>query len=106
MIVFGIFSIYSVSIFESFDLTLDLVELGVRTDRSNYYYFTEQLGKLAIGLLLATIVWFVPLSGIRKAKWVVFFSTLLLMFLLFTPMGITLNGSSAWLDVPGGTIQP
>ena len=28
------------------------------------------------------------------------------MLLLFTPLGITLNGSSAWLDVPGGTIQP
>jgi len=72
LILFGIFSIYSVSIFESFDLTLDLVALGLRESSSNYYFFAEQLIKLCIGLALCGIVYLVPLERIKKLKYVIF----------------------------------
>ena len=100
LILFGIASIYSVSIFESFDLTLDHVALGLRQEPSNYYFFFEQLLKLVAGLVLCVITYFVPLETIKKAKMVIFVGSLLLVLLLFTPLGIELNGSSAWLDVP------
>lgn len=106
LLIFGLFAIYSVSIFESFGLTLDFVEQGLRDEPSNYYYFFEQLIKFAIGLVLSLIVWLVPLPIVRRWKYIVFVGTLVLLMLLFTPLGITLNGSSAWLDVPGGTVQP
>ncbi len=106
LILFGIFSIYSVSIFESFDLTLDQVALGIRQDPSNYYFFFEQLMKLWVGLALCALVYFIPFERIKKLKHVIFFGSLALVLLLFTPMGVELNGSSAWLSVPGWTIQP
>ena len=82
------------------------MEKGLRDEPSNYYYFFEQLTKFGVGLVLALITWFVPMSVVRRWKYIVFVGTLILVLLLFTPLGITLNGSSAWLDVPGGTIQP
>ncbi len=106
LILFGIFSIYSVSIFESFDLTLDLVALGLRENSSNYYFFFEQLIKLCVWLAFCGIVYLVPLERIKKLKYVIFGGGLIGVLLLFTPLGIELNGSSAWLDVPGWTIQP
>lgn len=106
LIMFGIASIYSVSIFESFDLTLDHVALGLREEPSNYYFFTEQLLKLLVGIALCLLVYVIPLERIKQLKYVIFFGSLALVLLLFTPLGIELNGSSAWLDVPWGTIQP
>ncbi len=106
LILFGIFSIYSVSIFESFDLTLNQVSLGVRTEPSNYYFFFEQLLKLIIGLAVCGIVYLVPLERIKQMKYVIFFGSLAMVLLLFTPLWVQLNGSSAWLSVPWWTIQP
>ncbi len=106
LLLFWLSAIYSVSIFESFDLTLDLVAKWVMTDPSNYYYFFEQLTKLVVGLVLAWIVYRMPMRWIIQGKYVIFAVTLGGVFLLFTSLGIELNGSNAWLSVPGGTIQP
>lgn len=106
LLIFWLFAIYSVSIFESFDLTLDFVESGLREEPSNYYYFFEQVLKFIVWLVLAWIVRFIPLSVVRRWKYIVFAWSLLLVALLFTPLWITLNGSSARLDVPWWTIQP
>ena len=43
---------------------------------------------------------------IIQGKYVIFAVTLGGVLLLFTSLGIELNGSNAWLSVPGGTIQP
>lgn len=106
LLIFGIFSIYSVSIFESFGLTLDLVDLWLRTNPSNYYYFFEQLMKLSVGLVLATVLYFLPLRVFFKWKYVFFGLSIIGVLLLFTPLGIELNGSRAWLSLPGWTVQP
>ena len=106
LLIFWLFAIYSVSIFESFDLTLDFVEQWLREEPSNYYYFFEQVIKFFVGLVLAWITWFIPMSVVRRWKYIIFVWSLLLVLLLFTPLWITLNGSSAWLDVPWWTIQP
>jgi cell division protein FtsW len=91
LLIFGLFAIYSVSIFESFDLTLDFVEQGLREEPSNYYYFFEQSVKLAVGLVLALIAWLTPMHIIRRWKYIIFAGSLVLLLLLFTPLGITLN---------------
>lgn len=107
LIIFGIFSIYSVSIFESFWLTLDLVQSWARINPSNYYYFREQLMKLWVWLVLVVIAWFTPLSFLKKWKRAIFLGSLLLVCLLFVPwLSLKLNGSNAWLRVWWGTIQP
>jgi cell division protein FtsW (lipid II flippase) len=106
LLIFGLSAIYSVSIFESFDLTLDLIDKWLMTEPSNYYFFFEQVVKLCVWLVLAGIVYWMPMRRIIASKYVIFALTLGGVFLLFTSMGIELNGSNAWLSVPGGTIQP
>lgn len=102
----GMFAMYSVSIFESFQLTLGLVKSGVLQDPSNYFYFLEQLKKLVAGLVLCWILYFIPRRTIKQRKYIIFIVTLIPLFLLFTPLGIKLNGSTARLQFPWGTIQP
>lgn len=106
LLMFGLSAIYSVSIFESFGLTLDLVAKWVMTDPSNYYYFFEQLTKLVIGLVLSWVVYWMPMKRLIKSRYLIFWLTLIGVFLLFTSLWIELNGSNAWLSVPWGTIQP
>lgn len=106
LLMFGLSAIYSVSIFESFGLTLDLVAKWVITDPSNYYYFFEQLTKLVVGLVLSWVVYWMPMKRLIKSRYLIFWLTLIGVFLLFTSLWIELNGSNAWLSVPWGTIQP
>ncbi len=106
LLIAGLFAMYSVSIFESFQLTLGLVKSGVLSEPSNYFYFLEQIKKLAWGLVLCVIIYFVPRQTIKKYKYIIFILTLLPLFLLFTPLGVKLNGSTAWLQFAWWTIQP
>ncbi|HMT27459.1 MAG TPA: FtsW/RodA/SpoVE family cell cycle protein [Candidatus Absconditabacterales bacterium] len=110
LILFGILAIYSVSIHESFGLTLKLVELGQYTEPSNYFYFFRQLRNLVVAIVLALIVYKIPLPFFKKEKNIVLIFILFLLFqlLVFVPqIGISLNGAKGWLYVPPiGTVQP
>lgn len=106
LIVFWIFSMYSVSIYESFDVTAksELLEI------TNYYFFNDHLKKLLVALLICIVVWFIPLKIIKRLKYVIFGWTLLLVLLLFTPLAeeqLALSKwANLWLDIPWWTIQP
>lgn len=107
LILYGIFAIYSVSIFESFQVTLDLVNKGVLTEPTNYYYFNEQFIKLGIGIVLALITYFIPLRIIKKLKYVIFFGWLALVCLLFTNLWQDYKqGATLWIEIGWSTIQP
>ncbi len=102
LILFWIFAIYSVSIFQSFQLTLNLFD-----DPSNYFYFLRQIRHLLVAILLSVVVYFVPLDLIKKNKWNIFILTLLFLFLVFTPLWMELNGARWWLNIPWfWSIQP
>lgn len=106
LLIAGLFAMYSVSIFESFQLTLSFVKSGIMNDPSNYFYFVEQIKKLVWWIVICAIMYFVPWSTIKKYKYIIFIASLIPLFLLFTPLGVHLNGSTARLQFPGGTIQP
>lgn len=106
LVIFGIFSMYSVSVHESFDITSksELLEI------TNYYFFNDHLKKLLVGLVLCTIAWFTPLQWIKKRKYLIFGGSLLWVLLLFTPLAEQQLALKKWanlrLDIPWGTIQP
>ena len=51
--VFGILAIYSVSIHESFTLTISMIASGkIHGDPSNYFYFFRQLRNMGIALIM------------------------------------------------------
>ena len=102
LILFGIFAIYSVSIFSSFQLTLHKF-----WDPSNYFYFFRQLKHLFLAIILATGVYFIPLDFIKRNRWKIFLATLLFLLLVFTPLWLKLKWARWWLHLPGfGSIQP
>lgn len=97
---------YSVSIYESFDITTKSTVLEI----SNYYYFNDHLKKLAVGLVLCAIAWFTPLKRIKKSKYLIFGWSVILVLLLFTPLADQAlekaKWANLWLDIPWWTIQP
>lgn len=111
LIAFGIFGLYSISIYESFDQTLKRINAGKRTGApSNYYYFNEQLKNLLIALVPVAIVAGIPIKFYKKQEiiYLIAIGAIILQLLVFVPgLGLELNGARGWLRVPGiGTIQP
>lgn len=106
LLLFGVFAMYSVSIFESFRYTLGLVARDIMVDPSNYHYFFEHIEKIALGLVLCVITYFIPRKAIKRLKNIWFIGSLLLLFLVFTPLQLELLGASRWIVVWGQTLQP
>ncbi|HKL43757.1 MAG TPA: FtsW/RodA/SpoVE family cell cycle protein [Candidatus Absconditabacterales bacterium] len=105
LIAYGLLAVYSVSIHESFTLTLKIFE-----DPTNYFYFFRHLRNIAIAIIMALIAYRIPIKFFKKHKNIVIISILifLLQLLVFVPgIGISLNGARGWIDIPGiPSIQP
>lgn len=101
LLLFGIMAVYSVSVQESFSLTL------IQWDPSNYFYFFRQLRNIAVALVMWIIVYKMPLERFKKNyKWI-FLGMIVFQLLVLTPIGIDLNGSRSWLYLPWlWTLQP
>ncbi|HMS90913.1 MAG TPA: FtsW/RodA/SpoVE family cell cycle protein [Candidatus Absconditabacterales bacterium] len=108
---FGILSIYSVSIHESFTLTISLIANGkMDGDPSNYFYFFRQLRNIALALVMAGIVYAIPIRFFQKNKNTTIIAIILmaLQVSVFIPgIGIVLNGARGWINIPFlPSIQP
>ena len=109
--IFWILSIYSVSIYESFSLTVALIAKGTRhSDPSNYFYFFKQLRNIALALVIAAIVYAIPIKFFQKNKSITIMAIILmvLQILVFIPgVGTVLNGARGWINLPLiGSMQP
>ncbi|MEI6775105.1 MAG: FtsW/RodA/SpoVE family cell cycle protein [bacterium] len=109
--IFGILSIYSVSIYESFSLTVSLIASGTRhSDPSNYFYFFRQLRNIGLALIMASIVYAIPITFFQKNKNITIMAVILmvLQIAVFIPgLGIVLNGARGWINIPFlPSIQP
>jgi len=101
LILWGIFAIYSVSIFESFQLTTEKF-----AEPSNYFYFFRHLRNLFIAILVWLVIWFIPLKWIKQHRGKIFLFFLVLQLLIFTGLWIELQGARGWLDLKFYTLQP
>jgi cell division protein FtsW (lipid II flippase) len=114
LIIFGLLAVYSVSIYESFSLSLTLVNKGTRTAITNYYYFQQQIKALVYIVVAVIIIWKFPIKILKSHT----FATLAMIaafafqLLVFTPLGAGnddsgFNGARGWLIIPGlPSIQP
>ena len=101
--IFGMLSIYSVSIYESFTLTVALIAKGtIHGDPSNYFYFFKQLTNAAIALVVAWISYTIPMRFFQKNKNITIIAVILMVvqLLVFTPVGMVLNGARGWINIP------
>ena len=102
LILFGVIAVYSVSIHESFALTLKLFD-----DPTNNFYFFRHIRNIWFALMLAIGTYYVPLTRIKKYSIYIFVATFCFQLLVFTPLGSEFNGARWWLRIPGlTTIQP
>lgn len=104
MIVFGLLAMYSVSIHESFTLTLKLIANGnLDGDPSNYFYFIRQLKNIAIASIMALGVYIIPLRFFQKNRNIVIIGIILMLLqiLVFVPgVGMVLNWARWWISLP------
>ncbi len=111
LVVFWIFAVYSVSIHESFTITLKLIAKGLWTDDpSNYFYFLRQLKNILIASFAALAVYIVPLKFFQKKTNIILIGVvlMLLQLLVFVPwVGMVLNWARWWISIPGiSNMQP
>ncbi len=100
---FWVLAIYSVSIYESFRLTVRLEDL----EPSNYFYFFRHLQSIAIAFLVAFIIYKIPLRLIQDYRNYIIIFALIFQLMVFTPLWVELFGSKWWIYIQWlGTIQP
>jgi cell division protein FtsW (lipid II flippase) len=102
LVLFGVGAVYSVSIHESFTYSLKFL-----AETTNYFYFNRHLINILIATVMAFAVSRLPLQFFKKYKNGIFVALLLFQLLVFTPLGLSLQGARGWLRIPWyGTIQP
>lgn len=107
LIIFWVLAVYSVSIYESFTLTLKLFE---NQDASNYFYFYRHLRNIVIALLMWLAVYRIPIKFFQNNKNIIIISVIIfiLQLMVFVPwIGASFNGARWWVDIPFlPSIQP
>ncbi len=102
--IFGLLAIYSVSIYESFTLTVSLIaKWAMKWDPSNYFYFFRQLRNVGMALIMAGLIYYVPIKFFQKERNMTIIAIILmaLQLAVFIPgIGVTLNGARGWINVP------
>lgn len=103
-------AIFSVSIHESFSLTLKLSAQWLWDEPSNYFYFGRQIRNIIIWLIMAFIAYKIPLKFFQNNRNIIIISVLalILQLLVFIPgIGVILNGARWWISLGWvTTIQP
>ncbi len=102
--IFGILSIYSVSIHESFTLTLSLITKGSRHgDPSNYFYFFRQIRNIGLAIIVGAMAYAVPIRFFQKSKNITIIAIILMamMIAVFIPgIGAVYHGARGWINIP------
>lgn len=109
--VIGILAIYSVSIYESFTLTMSLVAKWTMTgDPSNYFYFFRQLRSVGIAVVAAGLIYKLSIKFFQNERNMTILAIVLMVLQIsvFIPwIGTTLNGARWWINIPFlPSIQP
>jgi cell division protein FtsW len=93
--VFGLVMVLSSSSVEQFVATHDF-----------FGAFLRQGIFAAIGIPLMLIATRVPVWGWKKYSWHLLFVSILLQLLVFTPLGVTVNGNRNWIHIGSFSAQP
>lgn len=79
---------------------------SISAQESAYSYFLKQAGFAGAGVALMFGLSFVPTSWYRRGATPLLVLAVLLLALVFTPLGNTVNGNRNWLVVGGQSFQP
>lgn len=99
LIIFWLFAVFSVSIFESFTMTLKSVNFAEPT---NYYYFLQQLKAIIYVIIAVIFVRKIPIKVLKTHKFasIIMIFAFILQLLVFTPLGAKFGWARWWLNIP------
>lgn len=95
LVSFGLIMIYSSSYVIGFDWEGDPL-----------YFFKKQLRWIGISTVFFFIFMIFPYRTYQKLVFPIVLTVIVLLALVLTPMGVTINGSTRWLNLGFITIQP
>ncbi|MBQ7583889.1 MAG: cell division protein FtsW [Lachnospiraceae bacterium] len=78
---------------------------AVRAGERANYYLMKQLQATLIGLVVMILISRFDYHGFRKFAWPAYFISIILIALVLTPLGMTINGARRWLNL-GMSLQP
>lgn len=82
------------------------LHLGAKMNSDTLYYPKHQFAHMIFGLIAATFVAYRPMHFWKTYGGRAFiFSVFLLVIVLFPGLGVKVNGSTRWLNIPGFRIQ-
>ena len=94
LVAFGLVMIYSASAYSA-----------VRAGRKANYYLASQLRATILGLLVMAGISRIDYHVLKKLAWPAYIISLILIGLVLTPLGMTINGARRWLNL-GLSLQP
>ncbi len=104
---FGLAMIASVSVFDSYQLTLRLAERGLRDAPTNAFYLVRSSINVIVGLIGMTIAAITPYRLWERLARPLFLATILLLFAVFLPgLGNEYGTARSWLMLGGFSFQP
>jgi len=89
LVIFGVVMVFSASYYST-----------INADEGPFYYFQRALQWAIVGIVVMIIASFVPYHIYYKLAPFIIGLSLVFLLLLFTPLGIEINGATRWLGVP------
>ena len=95
LVIFGVVMVFSASYYKS-----------INEDGTPYSYLRKQLAFAALGCVLLYIGSIMDYHIWKKLMPFIMVGSIALLFLLFTPLGITVNGATRWISIGPVTLMP
>ncbi|PIZ70931.1 stage V sporulation protein E [Candidatus Peregrinibacteria bacterium CG_4_10_14_0_2_um_filter_43_11] len=101
LVIFGIIMISSVSVYESHQLTNEMVQKGLMESPTNSFYLWRHILRVLIAVPIGIAVIYLPLQIWKKIALPFFAVTLLLLIFIFLPgIGANYGTSTSWILLP------
>ncbi|MBN2087311.1 putative lipid II flippase FtsW [Candidatus Peregrinibacteria bacterium] len=101
LLIFGIIMISSVSVYESYQLTSDMVKNGLMEEPTNSFYFWRHFIRAILSIPLLILAIYIPLNIWKKIALPFFVISILLLIALFLPgIGANYGTSTSWINLP------
>lgn len=104
---FGLAMIASVSVFESYQLTLHLTQRGALDAPTNAFYLTRSFFHVLEGAAALCVTTVIPYHFWERHARTLYFASLILLFAVFIPwLSAGWGTSSSWLRLGSQSLQP
>ncbi|MBO7447048.1 putative lipid II flippase FtsW [bacterium] len=73
---------------------------------NQYYYFKREVMWLIMGFGAMALMYKIPIDLVKRLAPIIYLASLLFLIMVFTPLGVTVNGARRWLNLGFLRFQP